>query len=793
MSQQHKEALPESCPLEAPAQTSAMSDPINVVAALSDMMSADACPGSGINDNVVIDVMIVYTPKAVTYISGTQYGNMDALINIAMQLSNTALTNSRTGITLNLVHKHLANYTEANSSEDLYRLSNDNDNYMDEVHTLRKQHNADLVVLLPYVEFTGGLGWLLNNENGRPDLGFCLSRIQQTGWTYTMVHEIGHNMGCGHHWQQTTQAGPGLFSYSSGFRGIDVNNVKYSTIMTYESGSYFSDGQSHPRIPYFSSPDIVVGGVVIGDAVNANNVLTLKKTKFPTSRYSLPQATIGLWNQSIPYGGTEPTSESYIYSSSGLIAGDRFVVNRAPGTNVGVYPITVRIYRGDADVTCEYFFNPGSRNLTINKRTISISLTNYQSKTYTGEALTVNPGTLTNTFGEHNMAIAYSYTKGDVTTDYALDAGTYTVTASTEGDDNHNGVTVTRTFTVNKASSSITPQNKTTAYTGEPVAIDAPVTSPASVPLTITYKGTGTTVYPESETAPTGAGTYSVKLVYAGDNNYNGTTSSATLTINKAASSITAEDKETTYTGDPINIDAPVMSPASASLTITYTGTGTTVYPESETAPTNAGTYSVKLVYAGDNNYSGTTSFATLTINKASSSITAENKETTYTGDPIGIDTPITSPVDALLTITYTGTGSTDYAESTDGPVNVGTYSVKIVFAGNENYLSAEEYATLTIKSVNTGIAGTEDAVRKIKIYPSMTAQGGVITIESGLIGKNNGNLTVKVYDMSGICVNTVEVERPTASLKMPLVSGTYILKVYTKDGISEDFKVVVK
>ena len=314
----------------------------------------------GIEDKVIIDVLVVYTAAAAEWVKNNSgYSDINSLINIDMQMSNTVMDNSQTGIRFRMVHSYQTNYTEDNSSKDLDRITYANDGYMDEVHGLRDQYKADMVVFLPKVEFTGGLAWLLNNENGDNSSAFALSRVQQAGWTYTTVHEMGHNMGCHHHKDQKTQAGPGLYNYSAGWRGKATWGANICSIMTYEEGSSFDDGISHQRIPYFSSPDLNYGGTIIGDAYNANNTLTIKKVKYVTSMYcAKPRIDIKIKNLS-KMNGLSDLAFEYTVNCGSLENNDKIVLSRKEGEEIGNYPIIANIYRGGVIVDNEYdlFFN----------------------------------------------------------------------------------------------------------------------------------------------------------------------------------------------------------------------------------------------------------------------------------------------------------------------------------------------------------------------------------------------------------------------------------------------------
>lgn len=246
--------------------------------------------GQGVNDPAVVDVMVVYTPAARDWAGGS--AGIANVIAQAMERAQLANDNSQTLITKRLVHSAEVSYTESgDSSMDLSRLRNPSDGHMDEVHTWRDQYGADLVALFTRVDDTGGIGYLLNDKNGLPSYGFSITRVQQASWTYTHVHEMGHNMGCHHHKQQNTQPGPTVWgnwtenTWSAGWRWVGNDDVRYCSIMTYENGAYFPDGQTHSRVAHFACPNIQYQGVPTGHAADGDNARTLREIKHVVAAY----------------------------------------------------------------------------------------------------------------------------------------------------------------------------------------------------------------------------------------------------------------------------------------------------------------------------------------------------------------------------------------------------------------------------------------------------------------------------------------------------------------------------
>ena len=79
-----------------------------------------------------------------------------------------------------------------------------------------------------------------------------------------------------------------------------------------------------------------------------------------------------------------------------------------------------------------------------------------------------------------------------------------------------------------------------------------------------------------------------------------------------------------TYYGLPHGATAVVTGPGglNQTLTVSYTGTGTTAYGPTATAPTNAGTYAASATYATNAGYLESSDSEPFTIAKATSTTT---------------------------------------------------------------------------------------------------------------------------------------------------------------------------
>ncbi len=247
-----------------------------------------------------IDLLVVYTPNAATWANSNE-GNINNTIANAMAWCNISSAFSELGITFNLVYSDMVTYTESgNSSNDLSRLRNPSDGHMDPIHQWRDTHKADVVSLLTQVTDVGGVGYLLSKKHGDIFTGYSITRVQQASNTYTMIHEIGHNMAAHHHAGQNFQPGPTNWEdwpenrWSAGWYWIDDSGNYFCDLMTYSSGQYFnelSNSLQLGRVPVFSSPRIFHNGKPTGDINLGDNARTLIQVKHFVSKYRDPITT----------------------------------------------------------------------------------------------------------------------------------------------------------------------------------------------------------------------------------------------------------------------------------------------------------------------------------------------------------------------------------------------------------------------------------------------------------------------------------------------------------------------
>lgn len=418
------------------------------------------------------------------------------------------------------------------------------------------------------------------------------------------------------------------------------------------------------------------------------------------------------------YGAANPT---FTVSYDGFVnSDDNSVLTTLPvitttatkTSGVGTYPITAR---GAEAANYDITYVAGT--LTVNKASQSVSISEIPSMNYGGDSY-VLPGTTTS-----GQALTWSVSDPTVATIAdgklkVLKAGTTKVTASQAGNENYAAFSKIFNLTVAKKPLTITANDAVKIY------------GKANPELTVSYDGFADgddasslatqPVVTTTATKNSAVGTYPITVSGASADNYDITYVSGTLTVNKASQSISISEIPSMNYGD----NSFVLPTAStAGLTLSWNvGDPTVATINNGTITTlKAGSTKVTATQAGNENYAAFSKEYTLTVNKVSLTVTANNANKTY------------------------GTANPTFTVSYDGFVN------------SDDASSLVKQPTVTTTAIKTSAVGT---------YPITASEAEAanyeITYVAGTLTVNKASLTITAND----CTKNVNDENPVFTVR---------------------------
>ncbi len=370
----------------------------------------------------------------------------------------------------------------------------------------------------------------------------------------------------------------------------------------------------------------------------------------------------------------------------------------------------------DTTVTAQWQF--------VGKNDVSEKILFPQTSTeavYTGEAMALSQFVgVASLDGQSGDAFTYTLRKDggnaqDVTLDSTVtDAGTYTVTAKYEDEDNLG--TQSRTFTIQKATPVLTvPQDTTTVIVGNQARVAVTAKLPTSdALLPVTYENSNTKALSvegaEGEAVLTGkaAGSATVTVSYAGDANINPVSASfqvevIDLPLQEIAFTDGA-DKSATYGDSPIT-DAAVNH--SAGGAITYTSSN-------EAVATVDGQGQVTITGAGE-------AKITATAAAVPGAFAATSVDYTLTVAPKAVTAQASA-----ITKTFDGTTAAQATVTLDGLVNGDVLTQGVDYAVTARFDDPNAGTGKTVQ-VEVALKNTALAANYTLTNPAITLSDGVI------------------------------------------------------------------
>lgn len=417
--------------------------------------------------------------------------------------------------------------------------------------------------------------------------------------------------------------------------------------------------------------------------------------------------------------------------------------------------------------------------------TLNIAQTTW---TYTGNA--IQPKITLSCNGQTVSEACYAVTFAN-----HIAAGTGKVTVT--GRNGYQG-TLTGSFTIKKADSSVRLTGVTAVYSGSAIEIPAAGCYGSSGAVTYTYyTNAACTVKTSSANgaasvgaAPKNAGTYYVRASLAGDANYNGAVSSSVkLVIEKASAAVKLTSKTVSYNGKAASIGAASVSNNPNTVTYIYYTDSTCKNKTTKAnsgavsvgaAPKNAGTYYVRASVTEDSNHTGAVSnTAKLVIKKSSPTVRLKAKTAVYTGKAIAVGKATVTGSAGTVTYTYytdakctkkTSKSKDGASSAGKAPKNVGTYYVRAKAAANTNCSAAtSNIVKLVIKKATPTVKLTAKAAD----YTGKAISIGKATVTGGA-----GTVTYTYYTDAKCTKKTSKSKHGASGAgKAPKYAGIYYVR----------------
>ena len=487
------------------------------------------------------------------------------------------------------------------------------------------------------------------------------------------------------------------------------------------------------------------------------------------------------------YDGTTSATCSSSVTLTGVLTGD--TVSATANTSGTFASAAVG---NDKQVTCSgitlagtdknnyTIASSGTTTADINKKSVTPVIANCSNKTYDGStAASCTYGDVSGKVGNETVSLTggtCTFANKDVGTNKTVTCSGISLNGANKDNYTLSSTSATKTANITAKELTVTADNKSINYGGSAPSysytatgfVNSETTSVLTGTVAYTIKSGSTTV---SNASTANAGTYTIVPSGLSATNYEISYQNGTLTINKidaVCPSLTAYSK--TYDGSSHGITVSGGSGGTIQYRTSTTGTW------SNTAPTrkDQGTTTVYVQVLGDDNHNTKDcGNSTITVNKKTVTVTADNKSMNYKASAptysYTVEGAVGSETAVSGTATYTIKSGNDTVSNVS-TANVGTYTiVPSGLTAGSNYSITYANGTLTINKINDTITITKQTVTYDGAAHTTTASA-----TSGLTP------SVTYYTNSGCTTKTSTSNGAASEGAAPKDVGTYYVTATT-------------
>ncbi|WP_406532741.1 Ig-like domain-containing protein [Methanobrevibacter sp.] len=479
-------------------------------------------------------------------------------------------------------------------------------------------------------------------------------------------------------------------------------------------------------------------------------------------------------------------------------------------------------YEINATYTNFKIMTVNSANITVRKTNSTIYLDDIVLDYHESELITVateGATSITAKIDENPVKIVDNFTISISD----LDAGNYTLTVTTVPDETHITVTKTVNLTINKLPTKIIA-NDMELKSGDETKL-VYVLLPENAKGQIYFESDNpyvVSITSDGNLTAASTGTANITITFTGNKNYEKTTKTINIKVDKTDSTLIIPTQELTYKP---SLNLTVYTEGTTGITAKINNKDAKVNGYTIEIPEDTGKYTLTVTTIPDETHNPVTKTVNLTINKAPTEIAANDLELT-SGDKTKLNY-LLLPEDAKGDVRFISHDTNIvYADAETGIIvgrGEGTATVTVTYFGNDNYEPSTTNVTVTVNKIPTEITAEgcelyvgDNATISYKLIPE-DAEGDVrfmsndtnivyADAETGIIvARSAGTATVTVsyfgndkYESSttNVTVNVnkltsvVSAEDITVNLGDP--NGKFIATLTNAEGIPLSANIVI-